>query len=89
MLRSALTAVGQLPEYAADSGEILDALDDLPSYVGRRGRVRIGRDLEDSYSWYWEEDDWLELGPERASMAAVTQWAALRSDDVRLPHGQA
>ncbi len=88
MLRAALLAVEELPAFASESTKIINALNDLPGHLGRRGRVWIGCDLDGSYSSYWEEDDWLEQGPEDATREIVVGWAALRSDDVRFPHGQ-
>jgi hypothetical protein len=86
LLRSALVSVELLPDYAADSRKVLNALDDLPAHIGRRGRVWISPDIDGTYSSYWEEeDDWLEQGPEQCSREAVTLWAELRSDDVRFP----
>ena len=72
-------------EYAPDVSTIVAALDDLPTYIGRRGQVWASQDHgTGTYSAYWSDDDWLEAGPEGVSREAVLEWAAVRTDDVRL-----
>ena len=62
---------------------MLAALDDLPAFVGRRGRVWLSAQ-GNAWSAYWDEQDWLEQGPEDATEAEVRAWAAVRSDDLRV-----
>jgi hypothetical protein len=87
LLRQALGLVSsQAPDHAAHSRQILEALDDLPRFIGRRGRVWIGRDRFGKCSAYWDDDeDWLEDGPTDVDLQTVLAWARRRSDDVRLP----
>lgn len=85
MLRAALTRVRELPEYDDDCRRILDAIDDLPRHIGRGGRVWLWQRPGGTYSCLWDADDWLEQGPEDATLEVVTEWAARRSDDVRFP----
>jgi hypothetical protein len=77
---------GSGSRHSATAVRILAALDDLPSHIGRRGRVWIGHGEGDTYSALWDDDeDWLEDGPEFASLTAVLAWAWRRTDDIRMP----
>jgi hypothetical protein len=68
---------------------ILAALDDLPAHIGRRGRVWIGEDgSRETYRAHWTDEDWLEEGPEGASLDAVLAWARRRTDDIWMPHDE-
>lgn len=83
-LRRALTAIFGLSDFEEESRRILAALDDLPAVIGRRGRVWVSKDMHaDEYSAYWDEDDWLEDGPQGVPLATALAWAERRSDDVR------
>lgn len=84
LLREALHAVADAtPVHAPAAARVLAALDDLPAFIGRRGRVWIARHRDGTFSAYWDEDDWLEEGPRAASLDVALAWAAARSDDVR------
>jgi hypothetical protein len=84
LLREVLAAVvGNVPAHAASAQKVLAALDDLPSSIGRRGQVWVGRNVDDSYSAYWADDDWLEQGPTDVPLDVVLAWAERRSSDIR------
>jgi len=72
-------------KYAPDVNKILAVMDDLPSHIGRRGRVWVSQDrTTGSYSAFWDDDDWLEQGPEGVARETALAWAALRADHLRL-----
>jgi len=86
-LRDVLVAVTDRtsPPQSSAAAKILAALDDLPAHIGRRGRVWVSEDSEGgTFSAYWDEDDWLEEGPQGVAKSEALLWAARRSDDVRL-----
>jgi hypothetical protein len=84
LLREALEAVAQsAPAHKDAADRVLAALDDLPRFIGRRGRVFLGARMDGTFSAYWEEDDWLEQGPTKAPLEVALAWAERRSDDVR------
>jgi hypothetical protein len=39
--------------------------------------------VDDSYSAYWVDDDWLEQGPTDVPLDVVLAWAERRSSDIR------
>lgn len=84
LLREALHAVVVTSSGRKDAAlRVLSALDDLPAAIGRRGRVWVGTSGEGAYSAYWEDEDWLEQGPEDVPLSDALAWASARSDDVR------
>jgi hypothetical protein len=88
MLKEALERVEHVaPDLAPHARKILTALNDLPAAIGRRGCVWIGRDSKTGlHSAHWEQgNQWLELGPENASLDQALAWAHRRTDDVRGP----
>ena len=86
LLRDTLDAVKRRSQEGAEAAQkILDALDNLPAHIGKRGRVWITQDRTSAtYSAFWDEDDWLEGGPDGVSREAALAWAGERSDDIRL-----
>jgi hypothetical protein len=84
-IRAALTDLSSREEYADDCQKVLAAMDDLPTFLGRRGRVWVAREATTGYTAFWDEDDWLEQGPVEAPPEEVLFWAMRRSDDVRGP----
>ena len=89
LLRQELQRVAvSAPGHGAAVRRILAALDDLPGHIGRRGRVWVARDgVGDSYGAHWDDEDWLEQGPERAPLHVVLSWARRRSDEIMAPPG--
>lgn len=78
-------------ECSPGARRLLDAIDDLPSVVGRRGRVWVAEDgaQPGRFSAYWDDDPgWLEQGPEAAPLDEVVAWARRRTDDVRWGDGR-
>ncbi|MGN6612475.1 MAG: hypothetical protein ACTHLJ_11925 [Angustibacter sp.] len=88
LMREVLVRVAvQLPAHERAVDRLLGALDDLPSVIGRRGRVWVGQDPLDSelFSAYWDDEaGWLEERPEPGALTDVLAWAERRSDDVRV-----
>lgn len=88
LLRDALTAIAEgAPPHADHARRVLAVLDDLPSHIGRRGRVWVRADGDGTYSAFWDDADWLEQGPTDVLLADALAWAAKRSDDVRRNDG--
>ncbi len=85
LLREALaTVIQKVPSQAEAAQKVLDALDDLPAFIGVRGRAYVSRDHEDgTYRAAWEDDDWLESGPARMALDDALAWAQRRSPDVQ------
>jgi hypothetical protein len=84
LLREALEAVVlSASEHRDAADRVLAALDDLPAFIGRRGRVFVGVRMDGTYNAYWEEDDWLEEGPTEAPLEVALAWARERCDDIR------
>lgn len=83
--REALGAVlRDVPTQGPIAQKVVDVLDDLPAFIGVRGRAYVSRDHEDgTYRAIWEDDDWLESGPARMTLEAALAWAERRSDDVQ------
>ncbi|WP_157371596.1 hypothetical protein [Angustibacter sp. Root456] len=76
---------------SAAAQRLLDAIDDLPAVIGRRGRVWVAEDLDQPgrFSAYWEGDPgWLEQGPENVPLDEVLAWARRRTDDLRKGDGR-
>jgi hypothetical protein len=76
---------------AAAAQRLLDAIDDLPSVIGRRGRVWVAEDGEQAgrYWAFWDEESgWLEQGPQTGTLDEVMSWAGRRTDDVRWGDGR-
>lgn len=83
LLREALETVARFaPEHKAAAERVLAALNDLPTFIGRRGRVFVGVRMDGTWSAYWEEDDWLEEGPKNVPLDVALAWAGQRSDEV-------
>jgi hypothetical protein len=77
LLRDALTAVVEgAPTYADHVRRVLAVLDDLPSHIGRRGRVWVAANGDGTYSAFWDDADWLEQGPMDVPLADALAWAA-------------
>jgi hypothetical protein len=84
VMRDALSVIAErMPEHASEVHEIVRALDDLPSVIGRRGRVFVTRTRDGDYTCGWEDEDWLESA-EPETFDAAMQWARRRSDDIHV-----
>lgn len=85
LLREALGAViRNVPTQAPVAQKVVNVLDDLPAFIGVRGRAYVSRDHEDgTYRTIWEDDDWLESGPHRMTLTDALAWAERRSHDVQ------
>lgn len=81
------TIAATVPGRTSAARRFLDALDDLPAFVGRRGRAWIS-ELDDlgRVSVFWDDpDDWLEQGPHGVTPDVAMAWARRRTSDVRGP----